>query len=139
MHCIQKTNVRNTLHMQDFWWWNVHPLWRSRYIFQGHVISCRWQGHVWQKGTVSISVYIVSNLIWVFMKIMTSTSLNFIENLLAKPAWAMLWMLCEECYVNEQYWREQGRSQFCNSTDILRSWSKHAVCFINKTCCCLSL
>lgn len=22
--------------------------------------------------------------------------------------------------MNEQYWREQGRSQFCNSTDILK-------------------
>jgi len=34
--------------------------------------------------TVSISVYIVSNLIWVFVKIMTLISLSFIENLLAK-------------------------------------------------------
>jgi len=39
--------------------------------------------------TVSISVYIVSNLISVFMKIMTLASLSFIENLLAKPEWAM--------------------------------------------------
>jgi hypothetical protein len=73
------------------------------------------------------------------MKIMTLASLNFIENLLAKLEWAMLWVWCEECYLNEKYWREQGRSQFCNSTYMLKSWSKHAVCFINKICCCLSL
>ena len=93
----------------DFWWRNVHPLCRSRYIFQGHVMSCSWLSHVWKKTpitTASISVYVVSNSIWVFMKIMTLTSPSFIENLLEKLVRAMLWVCCEERYVSEQYWRE---------------------------------
>jgi hypothetical protein len=83
--------------------------------------------------------FTVSNLILVFVRIMTLTSFNSAEYLLAKLESAMLWVWCEERCVNEQYWREWGRSQLCDCTDTLKSWSKRAVWFINTICCFLSL
>jgi len=59
VHCVQKTNVRNSLHMYRFLMMESISPYRSRHIFQGHVMSCRWHSHVWKKApiiTVSISV-----------------------------------------------------------------------------------